>query len=44
MKLLKVNMGDKSIDMREVPQEYMGLGGRGLTAIMINTEVPLVRG
>jgi aldehyde:ferredoxin oxidoreductase len=40
MKFLKVNMADKTINVEDVPQEYMGLGGRGLTSIMINTEVP----
>lgn len=40
MKLIRVNMSDKTIRMEEVPTEYRGLGGRGLTSIMINTEVP----
>ncbi len=40
MKFLKVNMADKTINVEDVPQEYMGLGGRGLTSIMINAEVP----
>lgn len=26
--------------MEDVPQQYLGLGGRGLTSIMINSEVP----
>jgi len=33
-------MSKRTITVEDVPQEYMGLGGRGLTSIMINTEVP----
>jgi aldehyde:ferredoxin oxidoreductase len=40
MKFIGVNMTKKSIAISEVPQEYLGLGGRGLTSIMINAEVP----
>ena len=40
MKLIRVNMGSKTIAVEDVPQDYSGLGGRGLTAIMINAEVP----
>ena len=40
MKFLKVNMTNKIVNIEDVPQEYMGLGGRGLTSIMINAEVP----
>ena len=40
MKFIKVNMNKKIITIEDVPQEYMGLGGRGLTSIMINAEVP----
>ncbi len=40
MKLIRVNMGDKTINVQDVPQDYVGLGGRGLTSIMINAEVP----
>jgi aldehyde:ferredoxin oxidoreductase len=40
MKFVRVNMSNKSIRFEEVPPEYIGLGGRGLTSIMINTEVP----
>ncbi|MBW1704717.1 MAG: aldehyde ferredoxin oxidoreductase [Deltaproteobacteria bacterium] len=40
MKFLRVNMANKTINVEDVPQEYMGLGGRGLTSIMINAEVP----
>jgi len=40
MKLIRVNMNEKTIDIEDVPQDYMGLGGRGLTSIMINAEVP----
>jgi aldehyde:ferredoxin oxidoreductase len=40
MKFIRVNMNEKTINIEEVPQDYMGLGGRGLTSIMINAEVP----
>jgi aldehyde:ferredoxin oxidoreductase len=40
MKLIRVNMSDKSVHIEDVPKEYAGLGGRGLTSIMINAEVP----
>jgi aldehyde:ferredoxin oxidoreductase len=40
MKLIRVNMNDKTIDFEEVPDEYLGLGGRGLTSTIINAEVP----
>ena len=40
MKLIRVNMGSKTIAVEDVPQDYVGLGGRGLTSIMINAEVP----
>jgi len=39
MKFLKVNMTSKNVSIEDVPQEYVGLGGRGLTSIMINNEV-----
>ena len=38
MSFLKVNMTTKTINLEDVPQEYMGLGGRGLTSIMINLD------
>jgi aldehyde:ferredoxin oxidoreductase len=40
MKLIRVNMSDKTVRMEDVPKEYAVLGGRGLTSIMINAEVP----
>jgi len=40
MKFIRVNMSDKSIHVEDVPQEYAGLGGRGLTSILVNAEVP----
>lgn len=40
MKFLRVNMTTKTVNVEDVPQEYRGLGGRGLTSIMINAEVP----
>jgi aldehyde:ferredoxin oxidoreductase len=40
MKLVRVNMSEKTIHVEDVPQDYAGLGGRGLTSIIVNTEVP----
>lgn len=40
MKFIRVNMSDKSSAVSEVPEQYLGLGGRGLTSTMINAEVP----
>ncbi len=40
MKILRVNMTAGSTREEAVPQEYVGLGGRGLTSTMINAEVP----
>lgn len=40
MKFIRVNMNKKTIVTEAVPPDYMGLGGRGLTSIMINKEVP----
>ena len=40
MKFINVNMNKKTIGVEDVPEKYKGLGGRGLTSIMINQEVP----
>ena len=40
MKFLRVDMTNKAVRFEQVPQPYLGLGGRGLTSIMINAEVP----
>jgi len=40
MKFLRVNLSNKSVQFEDVPKEYMGLGGRGLTSVIINAEVP----
>ena len=40
MKFIRVNLTAKSIEAQDVPQEYAGLGGRALTSILINKEVP----
>ncbi|MBN2124051.1 MAG: aldehyde ferredoxin oxidoreductase [Deltaproteobacteria bacterium] len=40
MGLIRVDMTKKEIHREEVPSRYRGLGGRGLTSIMINNEVP----
>jgi aldehyde:ferredoxin oxidoreductase len=40
VKLIRVNMNDKTIGFEDVPEDYVGLGGRGLTSTIINAEVP----
>jgi aldehyde:ferredoxin oxidoreductase len=40
MKFIRVNMNEKTVSVEEVPQVYLGLGGRGLTSLVINNEVP----
>jgi aldehyde:ferredoxin oxidoreductase len=40
MKFIRVNMTDKTTKIEDVSKDYMGLGGRSLTSIMINKEVP----
>jgi aldehyde:ferredoxin oxidoreductase len=40
MKFIRVNITEKIVKIEEVPQDYLGLGGRGLTSIMINADVP----
>jgi len=40
MKFLRINMTTQTISKEDVPEAYAGLGGRGLTSIMINAEVP----
>ncbi len=39
MKFVKVNMSTKDVSVEDVSSDYLGLGGRGLTSIMINAEV-----
>ena len=40
MKFLRVDMSHETTRFEEVPQPCLGLGGRGLTSAVINTEVP----
>ncbi|MCK5205908.1 MAG: aldehyde ferredoxin oxidoreductase, partial [Desulfobacterales bacterium] len=40
MKFVTIDMASGSIRTGSVPQAYEGLGGRGLTSIMIDNEVP----
>ncbi len=39
-KIMRVNMSELKVAIEEVPKEYQGLGGRGLTSILISREVP----
>ncbi len=38
-KILRINMSDLSSKIEEVPTEWMGLGGRGLTSTVVAAEV-----
>jgi aldehyde:ferredoxin oxidoreductase len=40
MNFIRVNMNNKTIKIEAMPVEYKGIGGRGLTSIMINKDVP----
>jgi aldehyde:ferredoxin oxidoreductase len=40
MKFVTIDMASGSIRTESVPRAYEGLGGRGLTSIMIDNEVP----
>ncbi len=40
MKILRIDMGNQSVKWTEVPKKYLTLGGRALTSIMVNDEVP----
>ena len=40
MKIIRVDMTKQSVVVEDVSKEYHGLGGRGLTSVMINSEVP----
>jgi len=40
MKYIRVNMTSQTVHVEKVSKKYLGLGGRALTSIMINTEVP----
>ena len=40
MQFIRVDMSNQSVNFEDVPPDYVGLGGRGLTSIMINNEVP----
>jgi aldehyde:ferredoxin oxidoreductase len=40
VKLVRVNMNEKAITVEDMPQDYIGLGGRGLSSILIGAEVP----
>ena len=37
--ILRVDMTTQCIYTEEIPNDYIGLGGRGFTSIMINNEV-----
>ncbi len=40
MKILRVGMTGQTVKTEDVPKDYAGLGGRGLTSTLVNREVP----
>jgi aldehyde:ferredoxin oxidoreductase len=40
MWILRINMGNKSHSLEDVPEKYGTLGGRGLTSTIVHDEVP----
>ena len=40
MKILRLNMSDRTYQLEEVPAAYKNLGGRGLTSTIVSDEVP----
>ncbi len=40
MRIIRVDLGTKKIRVEEVPERYRELGGRGLTSLLVNEEVP----
>jgi len=40
MKLLRIDMEEKAVRSETIPEHYLGKAGRGLTAAIINREVP----
>ena len=39
-KIMRVNLSELKANLEEIPDEYKGLGGRGLTSEIISREVP----
>lgn len=39
MKFIRVDMKAKEVKVEDVPQKYAGLGGRGLTSMIVADEV-----
>jgi aldehyde:ferredoxin oxidoreductase len=40
MKIIRIDMSTKEVKEQAVPEAFQGMGGRGLTAAIINAEVP----
>ncbi|RLC15923.1 MAG: hypothetical protein DRI57_12120, partial [Deltaproteobacteria bacterium] len=40
MKIIRVDMGTKTITNEDMEPVFTGMGGRGLTSFIINDEVP----
>ncbi len=39
MQFIRVNMSEQTVEIEDVHQDYVGLGGRGLTSIMMDNDV-----
>lgn len=40
MKFIRIDMTTTSVTVEDIPDKYTGLGGRALTSLMINSDVP----
>jgi len=39
-KIMRVNLSDLKVKVEDMPREYQGLGGRGLSSHIVGREVP----
>ena len=39
-KIMRVNLSDLKVNVEDMPREYQGLGGRGLSSHIVGSEVP----
>ena len=39
-KIMRVNLSELKVKVEEMPKEYQGLGGRGLSSHIVGREVP----
>lgn len=44
MRILRLNMADRTYCLEEVPESLRNLGGRGVTSSIVQAEVPAING